>query len=224
VSFDAYAAASLPRGGKGARDRSQFTRTHSALPSISTVAESGLADSISCRGSACWHPPARRRRRRQGQRRTRQDRALAGLLAPDRRHGRAPRSSTAAEFRNFVRVEVDRWAGSSRAPGPGWSDAMIALGFATLAQETRHQRSWTTASAFIEASGSKRSRSGSVSHRVPGGTAAAFGARPALSHAQPVPGHPGRLRHTGTARRGSPGPCITPAHSRDTGPWWGRPV
>jgi len=133
--------------------------------------------------------------------------------------GGRPRSSTAAEFRNFVRVEVDRWRGSSRAPGPGWSDAMIALGFATLAQETRHQRVLDNGFSFHRSEWMQSGRGPGLSPPCSWWNSRRIRCSPALSHAQPVPGHPGRLRHTGTARRGSRVVHYAGAFT-DTGPWW----
>ena len=133
--------------------------------------------------------------------------------------GGRPRSSTPAEFRTFVRVEIDRWARSSRAPGPGRSDAVIALGSTTRAGDPASAGPGQRLQLPSKRVDAKRSRSRGClppcsswnSRRTP------------CSH---------RYIHTTSSRSSRaaparwdtppwvPGPCITPAHSRDMGPWW----
>ena len=80
---------------------------------------------------------------------------------------------------------------------------MIALGSTTLAGDPASAGPGQRLQLPSKRVDAKRSRPGSVSHRVPRGAAAALRARSALPCRKSVPGHPGRLRHAGPAQRGS---------------------
>ena len=102
----------LPGGWQGARDRSEFDASACpCCPRCRPWRRAAWTISISCRGSACWHLPARRRPSS-----TRSSEELARIVrSPDFSQrivglGGRPRPSSAAEFKSFVRSEVDRWA------------------------------------------------------------------------------------------------------------------
>jgi tripartite-type tricarboxylate transporter receptor subunit TctC len=119
VSFDAYAAAQpFLAGGKVRAIAVSSLERIPALPSIPTVAESGLADFDLVPWVGLLAPA--------GTPKAVVDKVseeLARIVrSQDFSHrivamGGRPRSSTAAEFRNFVRVEVDRWAGVVKGSG-----------------------------------------------------------------------------------------------------------
>jgi tripartite-type tricarboxylate transporter receptor subunit TctC len=119
VSFDAYAAAQpFLAGGKVRAIAVSSLERIPALPSIPTVAESGLADFDLVPWVGLLAPA--------GTPKAVVDKIseeLARIVrSQDFSHrivamGGRPRSSTAAEFRTFVRVEVDRWAGVVKSSG-----------------------------------------------------------------------------------------------------------
>jgi tripartite-type tricarboxylate transporter receptor subunit TctC len=119
VSFDAYAAAQpFLAGGKVRAIAVSSGERIPALPSVPTVAESGLADFDLVPWVGLLAPA--------GTPKAVVDKLseeLARIVrSPDFSQrivamGGRPRSSTAAEFRTFVRVEIDRWAAVIKGSG-----------------------------------------------------------------------------------------------------------
>lgn len=119
VSFDAYAAAQpFLSGGRVRAIAVSSLERISVLPSIPTVAESGLADFDLVPWVGLLAPA--------GTPKAVVDKVseeLARIVrSQDFSHrivalGGRPRSSTAAEFKSFVRMEVDRWATVVKSSG-----------------------------------------------------------------------------------------------------------
>ena len=119
VSFDAYGAAQPFLSGGRVRPIAVSSLDRiSVLPSVPTVAESGMADFDLVPWVGLLAPA--------GTPRAVVDKVSEELARIVRSQdfsqrivalGGRPRSSTAAEFRSFVRVEVDRWAAVIKSSG-----------------------------------------------------------------------------------------------------------